>query len=175
MYKNTASQKWTVFAFDRTSNSPVTGDALNITANLRLDGGGANPVDDTNPAELEEGYYSFDLSKAETNADMILISPSSTTGDVIVIGVPGSVWPILQAAGKGAITWPYTVTDGYSGGLLDGVSVWVTTDSAGLNVIASGFTDSGGVVTFYLDAGTRYFWRSLAGYDFTNPDTEVIA
>ena len=92
MQKNVSGQRWIVFAFGRTSNTPITGDAANITANLRLDGGAANPVDDTNPQELEAGYYYFDITQAETNADMIAICPVSATPNVIVIGVPGAVW-----------------------------------------------------------------------------------
>ena len=96
MFKNTAGQKWVVFAFQDSGggspNEPVTGDAANITANLRLDGGAANAVDDTNPTELEDGYYVFDVTQAETNADMILICPQSSTSNVNVIGVPGVVY-----------------------------------------------------------------------------------
>lgn len=92
MIKNTAGQKWICFAFNRTSNAPITGDAANITASLRLDGGDANPIDDTNPTELSGGYYAFDLTAAETNADLIVIIPVSATADVLVIGVPGAVW-----------------------------------------------------------------------------------
>ena len=91
MQKNVAGQKWTVFAFDKTTNDPVTGDAANITGNLRLDGV-QNAIDDTNPTETEEGQYVFDITKAECNADMIAMAPSSTTPDVIVIGMPGSLW-----------------------------------------------------------------------------------
>lgn len=96
MYKNTASQKWTVFAFGgdghASTGDPVTGDAGNITANLYLDGGSANAVDDTNPTEIGGGFYVFDLTQAETNADHIIMYPSSGTSDVVVIGVPGSVY-----------------------------------------------------------------------------------
>ena len=74
----------------------------------------------------------------------------------------------------GAIEWTYTLTDEDTGALIDGASVWVTTDIAGANTIASGATNSVGVVTFYLDAGTYYIWRSRSGYNFTNPDTEVV-
>ena len=77
--------------------------------------------------------------------------------------------------GAGAITWTYTLTDADTGALIDGASVWVTTDSAGANVIASGTTNDSGVVTFYLDAGTYYFWRSRAGYNFTNPQEAVVS
>jgi hypothetical protein len=89
--KNTAT-KWIVFAFDRTDNTPKTGDAANITANVRIDGGAADAVDDTNPAELEDGYYVFDITAAECNGDLIVICPASTTANIQVIGVPGAVW-----------------------------------------------------------------------------------
>lgn len=92
MQKNVAGQKWIVFAFDRTDNTPKTGDAANITANLRIDGGAANPVDDTNPTELEDGYYAFDITAAECNGDLLVICPASGTSDIQVIGVPGAVW-----------------------------------------------------------------------------------
>lgn len=89
MERNVAGQIWVVFAFDVTDNTPVTGDAANITGNLRIDGGAANAIDDTNPAELEDGYYFFEITQAESNGDNILISPASSTADVQVIGVPG--------------------------------------------------------------------------------------
>lgn len=97
MFKNTASQKWVVFAFQDEGGAnpgePVTGDAANITANLRLDGGAANAVDDAAPTELEDGYYIFDITAAESNADNIVICPESATANVNVIGVPGVVFP----------------------------------------------------------------------------------
>jgi hypothetical protein len=43
------------------------------------------------------------------------------------------------------------------------------------NLVASAVTDTFGVATFQLDAGTYYFKRSKAGWNFTNPDTEVVA
>ena len=92
MEKNVAGQKWIVFAFDETDNTAKTGDAANITANLRIDGGAANAVDDTNPTELEDGYYIFDITQAESNGDLIVICPASSTANIQVIGVPGAVW-----------------------------------------------------------------------------------
>lgn len=92
MQKNVTGQKWIVFAFDRTDNTPKTGDAANITGNLRIDGGAANAIDDTNPAELEDGYYIFDITQAESNGDMILITPESSTGDIQVIGTPAALY-----------------------------------------------------------------------------------
>lgn len=91
MQKNVA-QKWIVFAFAPATNLPVTGDAANITANIRIDGGAANAVDDTNPTELEDGFYVFDTTAAESNGDNLVLCPVSSTSGVQVIGVPGAVW-----------------------------------------------------------------------------------
>jgi len=110
MQKNVDAQKWVVFAFDITDNSAKTGDANQITANLRIDGAGANAVDDTNPAELEDGYYFFTITQAESNGDMILICPASSTENIMVIGVPGVVFttppnfPALGIESDGDIT-----------------------------------------------------------------------
>ena len=97
MEKNVAT-KWIVFAFGAPNHGtlagkPITGDAANITANLYLDASiTANAVDDTNPTELGGGYYVFDITAAESNADNIVIVPSSSTAEVNVIGVPGAVY-----------------------------------------------------------------------------------
>jgi len=91
MQKNTAG-KWVVFAWTTADNLPKTGDALNITANIRIDGGIANAVDDTNPTELEDGYYIFDITAAEANGDNLVLCPASSTSGVQVIGVPGAIW-----------------------------------------------------------------------------------
>ena len=102
MKKNTAT-KWIVFAFDRTDNTPKTGDAAQITADVYIDGGAANAVDDTNPAELGAGYYIFDITAAECNGDVVVISPASSTADIQVIGVPGAVWTDTVAADIAAL------------------------------------------------------------------------
>ena len=53
---------------------PKTGDRLNITAQISKDGGASAPLNQTNPAELDAtnqpGIYVFDLTQAETNADL---------------------------------------------------------------------------------------------------------
>lgn len=92
--KNVASQKWVVFCFDEADGTVKTGDAAQITANLRIDGGGANAVDDTNPTELEDGYYIFDITAAESNGDLIVICPASSTADVQCKGEPSATWTV---------------------------------------------------------------------------------
>jgi hypothetical protein len=74
--------------------------------------------------------------------------------------------------GSGATAKTYTVTDGTNP--IPDVTVWVTTDSAGLNSVASGKTNDLGQVVFYLDSGTTYYiWRAKTGWNFVNPDVEV--
>lgn len=90
MQKNTTGQKWYVFAFDRTTSAPVTGDAANITAKVSIDYGATTGLGDLNPAEVEDGYYMFDLTQAETNGDHIAILPESSTPNVVVIGSPAT-------------------------------------------------------------------------------------
>ena len=77
--------------------------------------------------------------------------------------------------GVGAITWAYTLTNSSTGHPIADADIWVTTDTDGMNIIASGRTNQVGVVTFYLDAGTIYVWRQKSGYNFMNPDVEVVA
>ena len=77
--------------------------------------------------------------------------------------------------GVGAITWAYTLTsDVAPNPPIADADAWVTTDLAGTNVVASGRTNAAGVVTFFLDAGTVYVWRQKSGWDFDNPDSEVV-
>ena len=103
MFKNTASQIWVVFAFQDEGGAnpgePVTGDAANITANVRIDGGAANAVDDTNPTELEDGQYAFDITAVESNGDSISIAPVSSTANVNVIGMPGALYTRTDVSG----------------------------------------------------------------------------
>lgn len=92
MQKNVASQKWIVFAFNRTNNVPLTGDAANITANIQIDFAAAAATNDVNPTELEDGFYSFDLTQAETNGEQLVLYPASATANIQVIAVPGAIF-----------------------------------------------------------------------------------
>ena len=96
MQKNVAGQRWIVYAYEDEGGTnpgePVTGDAVNITANLRIDGGAANAVDDTNPTELEDGFYYFDITQAESNGELIVICPASSTANVNVVGAPATIY-----------------------------------------------------------------------------------
>lgn len=99
IYKNATSQKLAVFAYDLTNGTPVTGNASNITAQISLDGGATAATNDVNPTELDAtdapGIYIFDLTQAETNADLLIVVPVSATSDVeldpsIIYTTPGT-------------------------------------------------------------------------------------
>jgi hypothetical protein len=68
-----------------------------------------------------------------------------------------------MTGGAGALQRTIGVTVG--GNPLEGASVWVATDAAGANVVAGPLTtNSQGVVTVLLDAGTFYVWVQKDGY-----------
>lgn len=103
IYKNITGQKIAVYAFDPTvtpgSDPAKTGDAANITAQISEDGGASVATDDINPTELDAidhpGIYIFNLLKAETNADIIVISPVSSTSNILfdpvqILTLPGN-------------------------------------------------------------------------------------
>lgn len=96
MLKNTASQKVIVYAFDSTANTPKTGDAANLTAYVSKDFGAVTVLGDTSATEMDatnaKGYYLFDLTQAETNADTLLFSAKSSTANIVVLAMPATVY-----------------------------------------------------------------------------------
>jgi hypothetical protein len=84
-------------------------------------------------------------------------------------------WTAGVGAGAGAGAVAFAVTVNVGGNPADGVEVWVTTDSAGTNVIAGTLvTDAFGHVTFMLDVGTYYLWKQKSEVNFTNPETIIV-
>jgi hypothetical protein len=109
----------------------------------------------------------FEIGKTYT-VYIEAVVDSNTGGIAYAFTVPAT------AAAAGGTVWTYTLTDADTGNPIAGADVWVTTDSGGTNVIASGITDTSGVVTFALDSGIIYVWRQCSGWNFTNPDVEAV-
>ena len=86
IYKNVASQKIAVFAWDTANDTEKTGDAANITAQISKDGAACAATNDTNPTELDStdapGVYIFDMTQAETNCDLLILFAKSSTSDI---------------------------------------------------------------------------------------------
>lgn len=76
-------------------------------------------------------------------------------------------------SGSGSTTYTDTVTDA-SSNPLDGVDVWITSDSGGASTVASTTTNTLGAFTVYLDPGTYYLWLAKGGYNFPNPTTITV-
>ena len=152
----------------------VTWDVERIT---RADGtrsalvtGGANSI-----AVGRRGLYGYVLSSADlVTYDYIATAiTTSTTADIKEVPAVWTLWAVSgTGTGGGSTTTPITINDGVNP--LDGVDVWASTDSAGNNVVARGYTNASGIITFYLDPGTYYIFKTLAGYTFTNPSTLVV-
>ncbi len=85
MLKNVAGQTWRVFAFNLTTNEPVLNDEANITAKLKKDAGTYVATNDINPDPIGIGYYEFNLTQAESNADNHELLPTSASENVQVI------------------------------------------------------------------------------------------
>jgi hypothetical protein len=76
--------------------------------------------------------------------------------------------------GVGQITVPLVVKD-QGNAPLPGVFVWAHDNIEGTGrPVAAGYTDGNGAVTFYLNAGSYYYWRSKVGYTFASPQTLVV-
>jgi hypothetical protein len=84
-YKNVAGQQVSFLALD-SSLDPLSGDAANITAKIKVGSGASASTNDANPSEDSAtdhpGVYTFDLTAAETNADKVTITPASSTAGV---------------------------------------------------------------------------------------------
>lgn len=90
MFKNVASQKIAVFAYDITTGGAKTGDAAQITVYVNKDWGGVNALADTSATELSStnapGWYTFDVSQSETNADALHFTGKSSTSNIQIGG-----------------------------------------------------------------------------------------
>jgi len=82
---------------------------------------------------------------------------------------------LIQGPAADKVIASITIDDGLNP--LDGADVWLTTDEAGLQVVANGVTDAMGHPDppIYVDPGTYWLWSQLAGYNFTGPTQIVVA
>ncbi len=152
MQKNTASQKLIVFAFDSTTSLPKSGDAANITAYVSKDYGAVTVLGDTSATEMDatnaKGYYLFDLTQTETNADTLLFSAKSVTSNIVVVGAPATVFTTAPN---------FNLTSIDSNGRLDIIKVAGTTQTAkdiGGAVPAVAAGASGGLLISGSNSGT---------------------
>jgi hypothetical protein len=153
-----------------------------LTVKVDVYEGTTKIVDDDAATEIgTSGVYRYSLSGASVDANttyLFVFKTATSTVDqqhIAALYVTPAWVDDVATLGAGALTFTYTVTSSVDATPISDVDVWVSTDSGGSNIVASGRTNASGIVTFYLDAGTYYLWRQKAGYNFTNPDTEVVS
>lgn len=119
-----------VFAFDKATGNPALGAAATITANWQKDYGDVEALTDTNPTEIEDGVYAFDLTEAERTFNTVAyILPQSSTSTIGVVGLNPKftmIENIIRAkvaqftTGNIAITSPFQAPDKIVGPLVIG-------------------------------------------------------
>ena len=127
MYKAEANQKLGVFVYNKNTGEAKTGDASNITAMISKDAGASAALADTNPTELDAtnhpGWYIFDMTELETTADMVIVTASSSTTDIVADPVVLYLEPKLSDGG-GSDGVTYVTIDNLYDYLAD---IWSTT------------------------------------------------
>lgn len=93
MFKNVAGQKIGLYVFEtgtgNTAGQPKNGEAANLTFYVNKDWAGSNAFAAsaiTAVGANASGWYTGDLSQAETNADALLFTGKCTTANVAVVG-----------------------------------------------------------------------------------------
>ena len=111
MFRNVASQKVAVYAWDNAAGAAKTGNAANITAQISIDGAATDATDDVNPTELDAadapGIYIFDMTQAETDGDLIVIVAVSATADIVLRPAIIYTMPVLPT--HALYVWERTV------------------------------------------------------------------
>lgn len=125
MRRNTSNQKWRVFEFNLLTGNPVIGDAANITAKISKDFGPRVALTDVHPTEAEDGYYYFDLTAAETDADVLEIFPESSTPNVVVFGNPVMFNTLGPPSVSGVLSAGYSRSPNTAAGSVSGWGILV--------------------------------------------------
>lgn len=162
-YKNKAGQKVRVFAFNRTTNQPVTGDAANITCKVAKDWGSATALGDTNPAEVEDGFYLFDLTQAETDAEVLDFYPESSTSDVMVIATPGTLHPEDELG----------VTSDVNTGTVTPTTTTFAGQDADLSATDDLYSSGGGMLVVFTSGALKGVPRPVVDYGGTDRQLTV--
>lgn len=125
--------------------------------------------------EMDSGWYYYEFTVGETDTPgPVAVQVTSTRSD---IQRQNLAYFVRQPGGD--VEFTYTVTDSTTGNPIDGVEVWIATDSGFSHVVWWGITDAFGVARDQLDnlplldAGTYYIRRQRSGYSFDD-DIEVV-
>lgn len=155
---------------------PITNIESGISPRVELldSTGSPLPFADATSAKLAtavggSNYYLYTNQWPGASLPFIVKVSDHSTGSLLATAAFNSYDVPTAVGGPGGTETTIYVEDG-SSNPIQGVEVWLTTDSAGTNTIAGTIiTDNFGNATFYLDAGTYYVWKQKPLYSFTNP------
>lgn len=176
-----STDETTAITFAPTQNNIVKGiwldftnmtQTLTVRAKYQIDGTNLRTFyEDTWTTADPDGYL---ISGDIPVDDTLTVTLQSTIAEGASRDIPYQIW--YEGMGAAATAWVYTLTNSVTSLPISGAQVWITTDSAGSQVVASGVTDSSGEVSFYLSANTYFVWRSHSDYSFSdNPDQEIVS
>lgn len=168
-------QNLITFVLVDASGAEVTGLGNTFTLNISK-AGGAFVGSAGTKTEIGNGWYAYLGTAGE--ADTVGPVSIRITGAGIV---QQNLEYVVVDRNLNGINFTYTITDSVTTNPISGVSVSITTDAAGNNVVWNGTTNTFGIARDtdsslpFLDAGTYYFFSRKAGYYGTNPDTVIVA
>lgn len=122
-----------------------------------------------------EGVVWQDGADTTLASDLAAVLPSAAAGaagGLPVLDGTGALQVVVTPTGSSTLT--YTVTNSVDGTPIADVTVEVYADVSMSTLVTTGITNASGVVTFYLDPGTYYLRRVKSGWNFVNPDTEIV-
>jgi len=159
------------YAFFSANKIGKTG--LTVTTDV-YDSSSNQEVSDGAATEIGGGFYQYNYTGIIDDYLAVFKTADATVDSQHVPAFASKKLASIVTCGTGSVNWEYTVTEPDMVTPIEDVGVYVSTDIAGTNIIANGFTDIFGTITFHLDPGTYYLWCYKTGYSFTNPDTEVV-
>lgn len=163
------------FVLVDSSGTEVAGLGTGFTLQLSK-AGGAFGGSNGSKNEIGNGWYKYLATAAE--ADTVGPVAVKVTGAGVI---QQNLEYVVEQRTINAIEFTYTVTNSVTSAPLEGVQIWIATDTAGNNVVWAGTTDSSGIARDSagnkprLDAGTVYIFRQRAGFVFSDPDVESVS
>ena len=166
---NTSGEGEYIAVFKTSSTIP---DQQHIPAIWVVNKAGVEYLDAATSTRLPTSSYSSPPSITGLQADVTTILGRAD----VATSTRLSTVNYIASVGSGAISYVVTVTQPDGTTPISGCSVWITTDSGGSNTIAGPlYTNTSGNATFLLAAGSYYLWRTIPGWNFTNPTSITVS
>lgn len=125
-------------------------------------------------SSLAPGQYRLDVPNAALAAGASSVMFSLNFDSTLSEGLRVELQSSVSNVGSGGVEYTVLVQNDALAPL-PGISVWITTDEPGSNVVAGVLTTSAfGLVTFYLDPGNYFLWQQGENFSGTNPTAITV-